>query len=373
MHALSDSADQVKTPEETYGNLRVQAETLAHNANNFDFLRLFAACLVIWYHASCLMGRSRDPLGQLTGNATDLGALAVSIFFVISGYLITQSFERSKSILQYAGARFLRLFPAMFVLCVLTACCLGPLVSETNWQHYFSDNDFWKYFKNCLFLETYVHLPDVFMHNHYPIVVNGSIWTLPVEAFMYSITFLLGVTQVHKSKLLMTLIFAALVVADMQIYSTPSGGLTPFLWLPPLTATAKFAIMYLGGALYYLYRDSVKLSWQAAALILLLLAGSYHTPHSRLLEYFCIPYLVMVAAYFPAPYLRNAAKYGDFSYGIYLYGFVVQQSIMHFTQGHISPAKFIFLSLATSFICAIFSWNFVEKPALSLKRYLKPA
>jgi peptidoglycan/LPS O-acetylase OafA/YrhL len=344
-----------------------------HNTNNYDFLRLLAACVVIYYHASCLTARFHDPLGLVTGDTTDLGALSVSIFFVISGCLITQSFERSRSILQYAGARFLRIWPAMFVLCVLTACCLGPLVSEDNWHVYFSDNDFWKYFKNCLFLQTYVHLPGVFMHNHYPVVVNGSIWTLPVEAFMYAVTLFLGITRLQKSKFWMTLIFAALVVADMQIFSTPSGGLTPFLWLPPLGATAKFAIMYLAGTLYYLYRDSIKLSGQAAALVFFILAGSYHTPHSRLVEYVCIPYLVMFAAYFPAPFLRNAAKFGDFSYGIYLYGFVVQQSILHFTQGHISSTKFIILSLAISLLCAVGSWHLIEKPALSLKKYLKRA
>jgi peptidoglycan/LPS O-acetylase OafA/YrhL len=373
MQATSPSADLLKMPQETSGASKASVDALAHNANNFDFLRLLAACLVIWYHASCLMGRSHDPLGLLTGDTTDLGALAVSIFFVISGYLITQSFERSKSILQYAGSRALRIWPAMFVLCVLTACCLGPLVTDNNWQEYFSDNDFGKYFRNCLFLQTYVHLPGVFMHNHYPVTVNGSIWTLPVEAFMYAVTLFLGVTRLQKNKFWMTLVFASLLVADMQIYSTPSGAMTPFLWLPPLGATVKFAILYLTGALFYLYRDSIKLSWQAAALALFVLAGSYHTAHSRLVEYFCIPYLVMFAAFFPVPYLHNAAKYGDFSYGIYLYGFLIQQTIMYFTQGHISPAKFIFLSLLLSFICAIFSWNCVEKPALSLKKFLKPA
>jgi peptidoglycan/LPS O-acetylase OafA/YrhL len=365
--ALSENSNKIESA------FTPSTDKLAHSANNFDFIRLLAACLVIWYHASCLQGRSTDPLSLLTGNSTDLGALAVSIFFVISGYLITQSFERSKSLLQYAGSRFLRIWPAMFVLCAITACCLGPLVTVDNLPAYFSDNDFRSYFKNCLFLHTYVHLQGVFLHNHYPVVVNGSIWTLPVEAFMYGVTLLLGITRVQKNRFWMTLIFAALVVADMQVFSTPSTVLTPFLWLPPLFATAKFAIMYLAGALYYLYRDSIKLSWQAATLVLFVLAGSYHTPHSRFVEYFCIPYLVMFAAYLPVPYLRNAAKYGDFSYGIYLYGFVVQQSIMHFTQGHISPAKFILLSLAISLVCAFLSWNFVEKPALRLKKYLKQA
>ena len=363
-HNITESREVV--PASTGG-------ALPHNTNNFDFLRLFAACLVIVFHASCLMGRFQDPLSYITHNSTDLGALAVSIFFVISGYLITQSFERSKSILQYVGARFLRICPGMFALCVVTACCLGPLVSENNWHDYFADNDFWKYFRNCQFMQTFVHLPGVFMHNHYPGAVNGSIWTLPVEAFMYAVTLCLGITRLQKYKICMTVIFAALIAADMQIFSTPAGGQTTFLWLPPMVATAKFTIMYLAGALFYLYRNSIKLSWQAALLTLAFLAASYGTPHSRLVEYFCVPYLVMFGAYFPAPYLRNAAKYGDFSYGIYLYGFVVQQSIMYFTQGHLSPIKFILLSLAISFVCAYFSWNLVEKPAMSLKKYLNRA
>lgn len=346
-------------------------DATSHAGNNFDFMRCLCASFVIWYHTSCLMGRSVDPLFRLSSGSLDLGNLSVSTFFIISGFLITQSYQRTQSLVNFVTARFLRIWPAMFVLCVLTVFVLGPLTTELNLKDYFADNDTWKYFKNCFFTDVYYFLPGVFHDNQYKDAVNGSIWSLPVEVFMYTVTLAFGLLRVSTNKLMMSVIVAILVALDIKVFGTDAGGKTMLLWLPPMLITMKYAIMYMMGAMFYTFRQEIRLSWKVAACLLIVLAGSFGTPVCRTLQYLCIPYLVMFAAFLPVPFLRGFGKRADLSYGIYLYGFPVQQWTMHVTRGHISPTKFTLVTLAMSAILAALSWKLIEKPALNLKKVLR--
>ena len=342
----------------------------AHSANNFDFLRFLAASSVIWYHTPVFLGRGSDPLGDLTGHL-DTGSLAVIFFFVISGFLITQSFDRNNSVISFTSNRFLRIWPPLAVVTILCTFCLGPLVSELNPVQYFSDFHIGKFMANVFCLESYNVLPGVFLHNHHVEIVNGSLWTIPVEVFMYAVTLVLGVCGVLKKKIALALVFAALLVCDMQWVAGTAAGARQFFWLPELQETSKFALMYLMGANYYLNRQSVKISWKVALGAALILMGAFHTPYVRLVEIFCLPYLVMFAAYLPVPGLNKFGKHGDFSYGMYLYGFPVQQTLWQITQGHVSQFRFTLISLVVSFCFAFLSWHLIEKPAMSLKRLFK--
>lgn len=343
----------------------------AHTSNNFDFLRFVAASSVICYHTPVFLGRGLDPLGQWTGHL-DTGSLAVIFFFVISGFLITQSFDRNNSVVSYVVNRFLRIWPPLVVVLLLSSFCLGPLVTEFTRAQYFTDPHLVSYLQNVFCMQSYNVLPGVFEHNHHREVINGSLWTIPVEVFMYVVTLVLGICGCLRNKLALAVVFAALLVYDMQVVSATAVGAQQFLWLPAQLETSKFALMYLMGANYYANRHSIKISWQIALVVGVLLIGSYHTPHARLVEIFCLPYLVMFVAYLPVRGLNNFGKYGDFSYGMYLYGFPVQQTIWLVTQGHISQFKFTAISLIISFAFAFLSWHLIEKPAMSLRRFFKP-
>jgi peptidoglycan/LPS O-acetylase OafA/YrhL len=343
----------------------------AHTSNNFDFLRFVAASSVIWYHTPVFLGRGVDPLGQWTGHL-DTGSLAVIFFFVISGFLITQSFDRNNSPRSFIVNRFLRIWPPLVVVLLLCSFVLGPLVTEFSRSQYFCDPHLFSYLQNVFCMQSYNVLPGVFSHNYHREVINGSLWTIPVEVFMYAVTLALGVCGALKNRFALAVGFAALLVYDMQVVSATSIGAQQFLWLPAQLETSKFALMYLMGANYYANRHSIKISWKIALVVGILLIGSYHTPHARLAEVFCLPYLVMFAAYLPVRGLNNFGKYGDFSYGMYLYGFPVQQTLWLATQGHISQFKFTATSLIISFAFAFLSWHLIEKPAMSLKRFLKP-
>ena len=138
---------------------------------------------------------------------------------------------------------------------------------------------------------------------------------------MYVVTLTLGIFGCLRNRFALAAAFVALLVYDMQIVSATAVGAKQFLWLPAQIETSKFALMYLMGANYYANRNAIKITWRIALPVAVLLAGAFHTPHARLVEIFCIPYLVMFAAYLPIPKLNNFGRRGDFSYGMYLYGF----------------------------------------------------
>src|SRR5262245_25227928 len=116
--------------------------------NNFDALRFWAALVVLWSHAFPIAHGSEqhEPLYALSGGQSTLGAVAVSLFFVISGYLITRSFERSASAWDFVRARLLRIMPALLVVLLLTAFVLGPVLSGWSLAEYLRSSVVYKYF-----------------------------------------------------------------------------------------------------------------------------------------------------------------------------------------------------------------------------------
>ena len=147
--------------------------------NNFHFIRLASASLVVFTHAYGLLA-----LPVPTWFGVRVSAFAVRIFFVVSGYLICESWNRDASVHRYLLRRFLRILPGLAVVVVLCALVLGPLLTERSLVEYFADPQFARYFWNIALAPSY-NLPGVFVHNPLNAAVNGSVWTLPAEAAMY--------------------------------------------------------------------------------------------------------------------------------------------------------------------------------------------
>ncbi|MBI5810470.1 MAG: hypothetical protein HZB21_04690 [Deltaproteobacteria bacterium] len=95
---------------------------------------------------------------------------------------------------------------------------------------------------------------------------------------------------------------------------------------------------------------------------------SFKTPFTAYLSYFAVPYLVLCAAFARVPYLKNFGRHGDFSYGMYVYAFPVQQTLMNFWPGGFPLFGFFLAAFTITLFLAILSWSFVEKPALKLKK-----
>jgi peptidoglycan/LPS O-acetylase OafA/YrhL len=305
--------------------------------NNFDLLRLVAATSVIFSHAFLLAENSQahDPLMILTGGQTILGLVGVFMFFTISGFLVTQSFETTASPFVFLAKRALRIFPGLIACLVVCAFVIGPLVSALPLGDYLGRREPYLFvLHNSVLHVAYNHLPGVeFWRGYIGGIVNGSLWSLPCEVLMYLMLFVLGVCRLLT--LPAGLILLAIgVVAVWFDYAKPYGG---FFWLLGFFAA---------GICCYRLRGTQFFSARCALVALLGLALS-------------IPARLFLTA-FPI-FGGYLTIYGDLSYGLYIYGWPIEQCIVYFSRGTAPWWEVFGISLPVTALIAAFSWHLVER------------
>jgi len=178
-------------------------------SNNFDALRVAAATTVVFSHSFLIAAGNdhREPLVLLTGNQAVLGLAGVFVFFAISGFLVTQSWEETRAPLRYLAKRALRIFPGLIVALVVTAFVLAPLVTMLPLADYLHRPEPYRYVLWNTLLDTRVHeLPRVmFVDNPVGLEVNGSLWTLRYEFEMYLMVMALGLAGLLRVPVLLAL------------------------------------------------------------------------------------------------------------------------------------------------------------------------
>ncbi len=328
--------------------------------NNFNLIRALAATAVLVSHAHpiALGPGAAEPLKALTGHS--LGNISVQAFFVISGFLIAQSYERSRTRTRFVAARFLRLWPGLIVSILFVALLLGPVVTTLPAASYFGDTGTWTFvLRNITLLSVQFYLPGVFENLPYT-AVEGSIWTLLHEVLCYVGLFMLGVLGVLGRPLAMGMVFTAFLalywgvqIADLSLH-------------PKIDNLITLAMPFGVGTAFYIWRDRLPLSvFGIAGLGLLAWAvkGSLlYDPAFAL----ALGYAVFWAAYVPGGFLRAYNRLGDYSYGIYIYAFPLQGFAV-WLLGPMTPWENIALSLPLVLIPSILSWHLVEKPGLALR------
>ena len=328
--------------------------------NNFDFLRFFAAALVLFAHSYPLVGRgAEEPLGLLTGYEKG-GSIGVGIFFVMSGYLITSSWLASSSPQSFLLKRALRIFPALIVAVLLTTFVLGPLVSELALARYLAADGTWTYLQNIVLVTRYA-LPGVFTDNPFPQVVNGSLWTLPLEVLMYIGVMLLGLTGMLRR----WLIFLPIVVLAVgHFWLLGRLGIESYF----IRNICKLGMLYYAGAALFLHRDEIPWRGWIAMLLAMTLVATLRTAAGPLVYFIALPYLVLYLAHAPLPWLSRFGRYGDFSYGLYIYAFPFQQLIVYLFGPQVGVLGLTLGAFVPTLLFAMLSWHLIEAPAMKLKR-----
>jgi peptidoglycan/LPS O-acetylase OafA/YrhL len=337
-----------------------------HSNNAFDLIRFLAAFGVLYSHSFPLTGR---PEPTFIGGET-LGSLCVFVFFAVSGYLVKTSWDRSKSALSFVLNRGLRIYPALIVCLILCAFLLGPLVSSLDVTAYFTESAPYRFVSSnlAMFLGARRNdLPGVFVHLPLPIGVNGSLWTIRFEVFMY-IAMLVLVTSCSKSSRAiggMLIVVIGIWGIGMYLGLRNPGDILWHLGYVGLDGRIlKLAPFFLIGALLADAPKKILIPSVAMAGVLLALAFST-SPFAILALWLVLPYSVLTFAYHAPKPLNRFGKHGDFSYGIYLYAFPVQQTLSYL-QIKNWPTHVITSALIT-FVLAFFSWKLIEHPALRLK------
>lgn len=350
----------------------MQTKTEAHRHQNaFDALRIGAAIAVLYGHSYPLYGQlePRPMEGQT------IGSLAVAVFFSLSGFLVCQSWLSDASLLRFSMRRALRIFPGLFIVTVVTALVIGPAFSTLPSAEYFRSKEVWIYIVSSASALGNPSLPGVFENNPYPNAVNGSLWTLRYEIIMYACLAVAGklVGKQHLKAACPALLGTlALIWLWTNAHANMSVQL-PLLWR--LTELNVDRIAYLGafffaGACALVYREHIRLSPVGASMMLATLAFIPSATVVMMLLWIAIPYAVCSFAFHSPAWVSRANGY-DYSYGIYIYAFPVQQAVSLLGQRHGWPWIYVLsISAAVTTIAAALSWYLVEKPALSFKHLI---
>ena len=339
---------------------------LAHGRdNNLNLIRMIAALAVLVSHAFpiSLGAGTRQPFETLTGHS--LGGLAVSVFFVISGYLIAESFARSKSWQDFLVARVLRLWPALVLSLLIVAFVMGPLVGRLAIGAYLSHPETWTFllYNTALYDPQYT-LPGVFKGNIYP-DVEGSIWTLFYEVVCYMGIFCAGLLGLLRHKWLMS--GALLGVAVFYVGSEVLDPALPRKAENMILLALPFAI----GTALWVWKDRITLSLLGVSGLLVLTVALARSPAFDLSLMAFLAYTTFWLAYIPAGRIRAYNRLGDYSYGVYIYAFPMQGlAVWIVGGGTMDPYLNMVLAFPLTLVPSILSWHLVEKPALAQRKRL---
>jgi len=330
--------------------------------NGFDALRFIAATCVLVGHSWPLTGRKPEPF---PGGWDTLGGIGVGVFFVISGFLVAASRERSATVGSFLHKRALRILPGFTFVCLLSVFLLGPALTTLPLGEYFDHPQARIYFANLTMFDLQLALPGVFAGNIYPHAVNGSSWTLPIECFMY---LLLAAGGILLRIRWVVVLIALAAIAGFQVYGLRWAGSGAHLWTTlPLYYTVKYGIFFALGTCAYLWRNELPLSPLAAVALWVVAFLLRDTPVSIVGYMLALSYSTLVVAALPWPVLTGFGRWGDFSYGMYLFAFPVQQTVVHLAGPALSHLLDIAICFSVTLCLAALSWHLVEQPALELK------
>lgn len=322
--------------------------------NNFDLLRLLFAGTVCLVHSYELSGF--QALAWISHSFSS--AVAVKAFFVVSGFLIFMSYERSSSLGSYASKRARRIYPAYFAVVMLCAIGLAA-VSTKNLGDYFS-LAWLKYLVANLAFLNFVQpsLPGVFEANKLA-AVNGALWTLKIEVmFYFSVPVFVFLFRKFSHLPMLALAYGASVAyAALMTAAAARTGSGMYAELAR-QLPGQLSYFMAGAFLYYflpLFERRVGLFLAAAALALLVDAW-FPLP---LLEPFALATVVVFFGLFL--YLGNFGKFGDFSYGMYILHFPIIQLLLQSGWFGDRPWQFLATVLLLTTAGAIAMWHLVEK------------
>jgi peptidoglycan/LPS O-acetylase OafA/YrhL len=352
---------------------RVDDAFLTPGKNSFGFLRLMLASAVVFEHTFALAGL---PI------PTHMAAkLAVDGFFFLSGMLVTQSFQHCRSWGDYLWRRTLRIFPGYWLCIFITALVIGPiawLLQHRTIEGYFAEPG-GPLIYIARGLPLFGHpgaIHDIFATTPYGPVVNGSLWTLPVEYLCYVALAAIGVLGVLKKAAWLTLVaFAAFFLLHLfpeWRLPSPRGLHLPSQFID--VNVTELYVFFLLGVATYLYRDQLKISdWLGAiacAVILTMIAYESMNPSfqfaSRALRVFALPCaLLWLANALP---FRQFDNKRDLSYGVYIYAFPVTQLLILAGAATWGGWPLFLIVYGVTAALAFTSWHAVEHPAMKFKR-----
>lgn len=325
--------------------------------NNLNFIRFVSAAMVVLSHAYpiSISGGGIDLLGRISGGQIHFGGLAVYVFFFFSGFFLNRSMHKTRSVSGFLVARCVRIFPCLMVVIWISAFLLGACVTEETLKGYYADSQTYEYLLNMVFILRH-DLPGVFIHNAYGRTVNGSLWTLPVEALCYVGCCFAWKMGLSKEKV-MGYTVPVFFVGYFFLYAW-FGHIRILL----LKSALRPCGMFYCGMLCDTYRKRIHIKIPYVCLCGMGLALSVAW---GVLEYgfiLFLPYVLLYVAFGTKRKLGWFAKKHEISYGMYLCAWPIQQTVAMLFGGSMDPILNFLASMPVIMLMGYLLDIFVEKP-----------
>jgi peptidoglycan/LPS O-acetylase OafA/YrhL len=347
--------------------IRAKLVESQYRPSGFDYLRILLALgVLIWHSFGIAYGM--DFSKNLMINNYIVRSLVIFIlpsFFTLSGFLVASSLERSPSVFYFLGLRVIRIVPALAVETTLSAIFIGLLFTDISTTSYLSNPMFFKYFLNIIGLIHY-NLPGLFELNPISRTVNGQLWTVPYELKCYivlAVLSFLGLVSRRKIFFMICILVTIWLVAHEVAHKSVVEAHNDFN-LPG----GALVVSFLLGVLMYKFSDMLR---HSNNIFIIVLASYLLILLGPVWQIVIIPISYMTI-YIGLLNFRKSilVRAGDFIYGVYLYHFVIQQTLASFGVS-IRHWYFILpLSFLLTGLFAAFSWFLIERPALGWRRFL---
>ncbi|MFV8909838.1 acyltransferase [Enterobacter hormaechei] len=335
--------------------------------NNLDLVRILLAISVIYGHGYFMVDNhgSRELLNQLFP-FTYSGSLAVKVFFFISGMLVTNSLLKGSTATSFVISRFFRIMPAFVATIFITAFILGPILSTYDFGTYFSDPLLFDYIKSNPLTGVSYKLPGVFESNHLSVAVNGSLWTIPYEVRAYigllALYMIIGINQKNIATIISILIIC-IPILDLNKYTFINFKGNDFKLV-----ISCFSL----GAIYAINQNKIPVNLHIPAGLFIMHYFINDAMLSQTLFFFSACTLCLWFS--SLKHVKRIKVSHDISYGVYLWGFVVQQILASYLHDYgvvVNQALSIIITIAVGYI----SFIYIEKPSMlignRLKQYIK--
>ncbi len=339
---------------------------------NFDSIRLLAAAAVVYSH-SFLIATGQDSSVPLGGTGRSLGVYAVFVFFILSGFLVTESAKRSATVLDYLRKRFLRIAPAFVVSTFVVIYLICPFFAQDGGLAFIMSGDVLSAALQLIFLHTdglffanVPFYPRAGEQDWMPFIPNGVLWSIRLEIIGYA-----GVALFKAFGLLKL---------ERQVYTLPllAGLAALCVFMMPHMSSRFWSSLALvmpslccGVAMNWIVRFHQPRWWIAALSAAGLIAAAYFGVLPAAFAFFAAYPVIWLGAV-QAPFLRLTPRGTDISYGLYLYGWPVQQLLRAALGPGYSGYVFAAMAIPATAAVAFLSWRLIEKPALAFKPGARP-
>ncbi|MFD7263780.1 acyltransferase family protein [Streptomyces sp. NPDC059874] len=373
------------------GHRGTLGELYSPRANSFGVLRLALASSVVLSHVWPTGWGPLDPLWRYSGQQTDVGKMAVIGFFVLSGFMITGSGARGTSG-RYAWHRALRILPGLWGSLLVSALIIVPAL----YHHLHGTLDgYWNhpqgpvgYLRGMWDTSTSTHwdISGVVAEGrargtNFDQSVNGALWSLKYEILCYVMVGVLaaaGVLSRARKLVPLSAVFLGILILRDWITAPSVRGIpgdmrsnlqVPFLGEMNVHFIVHLCFVFLIGATFHLYRDRVPVNDGLALICALVLGGTLAFGGVFVFGYPAFAYLLLwLAVRLPRPFQKVGRK-RDYSYGIYIYGFTVEQALALLGYAKYGKPVFLVLAMAGTVVLAALSWHLIESQAMKLKNW----